>query len=872
MKPRPQTNNYPLAAPDTKVRGKGTFRGIFALLATLVTILSVIGLSSCAGYTSAANGQTQTPSTGVLTPSATTLTFGSVSVGGTATQSISVTNTGTATVNIGQATISGAGFTFVGGNPSTSIPVGQSSTVQVQFAPASAGAVTGSITVTSDASNSPLTVSLTGTGTQPVLSMTPASVSFGNVTVGQTGSQTVKLTNNGNVNLTINPATVAGTGFAMSGLSIPATIGAGQSVSFTAQFTPASVGGATGSISFTDNGPNSPQTLTMAGTGMAANATLSPNPGSFAFGNVVVGANSGQLITLTNTGSASITISQATASGPGFSITGSPAGKVIAAGGNTTFTAQFAPTTAGNLSGGVTITSNATNPTLTIALTGTGTQGALSANPTSINFGSLLVNASSTVAVTLSNSGTASTTISTATASGTGYSISGLSAGQVIAAGGNATFTAKFAPTTTGSPIGSITITSNAPTSPLTIGLTGTAVATQAQLAINPPSENFGNVAVGANNPQTITLNNTGNATLTISTASATGPGFSMNGLTAGQTIAAGGNATFTATFTPTVSGAAAGSISITSNAPGSPATIVLSGTGTQSVASANPSSAGFGNVVIGNNNSQSIMLKNTGNATLTFSQVTVNGAGFSITGLSTSTTIAAGGNMSFNAIFTPGSATTVNGSVVLTTNGSPAQLTIPLSGMGVTATLVLGSNPTSLSFGEVNINTNISLTSVVTNTGNSNVTISNVSVSGTGLTASGISNGLVLQPNQTATLTVKFAPTATGALTSANVTITSNASPMVIAITGTAVQHSVGLNWTGSSTTDVTGYYVYRSATSPTSGFAKLNPSTPVQAPTTQYNDASVQAATTYYYVVTAVDSSGVESSDTSPATASIP
>ena len=289
---------------------------------------------------------------------------------------------------------------------------------------------------------------------------------------------------------------------------------------------------------------------------------------------------------------------------------------------------------------------------------------------------------------------------------------------------------------------------------------------------------------------------------------------------------------------------------------------------------SANPTSAAFGSVVMGTNHSQSITLKNTGNAMLTFSQVNVTGGpAFSITGLSTATTIAAGASMSFNAIFTPSSTTTVTGSVALTTNGSPAVLTIPLSGTGSAATVQLGSNPTSLGFGEVNINTNSSLTAVLTNTGNANITISGVTTAGAGVTASGVASGLVLTPSQTATLTVKFAPTATGTLTGASVTVTSNAPTLVVGLTGTGVQHSVSLNWTGSTTSGVTGYYVYRSQTLG-SGYGKLNPTSPVGASAPQYTDTTVQAATTYYYVVTSVDSNGVESGlrTRSPATAPIP
>src|SRR5208337_3571976 len=103
----------------------------------------------------------------------------------------------------------------------------------------------------------------------------------------------------------------------------------------------------------------------------------------------------------------------------------------------------------------------------------------------------------------------------------------------------------------------------------------------------------------------------------------------------------------------------------------------------------ANPTSVNFSTVGVGNSNSQPITLTNNGNATLTFSQITVAGAGFSQTGLSTSTTIAAGGSTMFNAVFTPSSTTTVSGSITLATNGTPSPLVVNLSGTGGTPTLL---------------------------------------------------------------------------------------------------------------------------------------------------------------------------------------
>jgi len=937
-------------------------------------ILAIVGLSSCAGYTSSAKTSPSNPGAGILSPSATSLSFGSIAAGNTATQSLTVTNTGLGTVTISGATLTGAGFTVVGGNPSGTIGVGQSSTIQIQFAPTSGGAITGSLTILSDASNSPLAIAITGTGTQTGLTIAPSALTFGNVVAGQSGTQTVRLTNSGSSSLTINLATVAGTGFGISGLSLPTTLNAGQSLSFSAQFAPTAAGAETGSITFTDNSPGSPQVLSMVGTGVATNSTLVANPGSEAFGNVATGSNSQKSITLTNNGNTSATITAVSATGAGFSAVGLSTPLVLAVNQSTTFTAQFAPTTAGAAAGSILITSTASDPTVSVALSGTGVQGNLTANPASINFGSLLVGASGSVSVTLTNSGTASVAISSGSASGTGFSMTGL-APSTLSAGQSTSFTAKFSPTTAGSASGSISIVSNAPGSPLSIALSGSGTAAQPQLTINPASVAFGNVAVGSSGTQTVTLTNAGTGTLTVNGATPSGTGFSMSGASMPMTINAGSSASFSAIFTPTSAGAATGSISIVSNAPGSPAlialtgtgmqgqvaaspsivnfgsiavgsngtqsvtltnsgtgsvtissatvsgaglsisglstpltlgaglsttfsakfaptsagsasgsisivsnapnsptTISLSGTGTQPQLAATPTSTAFGNVTTGTSNSQTFTLTNGGSATVTISSVTVAGAGFSTSGIAAPVNLGAGQSTTFNAVFAPSAAGSVTGTISLVSNAPNSPLTISLSGTGVAATRLLGLSSSTLSFGSVNVGSTGSMTSTVTNNGNSNITISGVNVSGTGFSASGLTANETLTPNQSVTVTAQFAPGAAGAV-SGSVSITSNAtnSPAAIALSGTGVAvtpRSVALSWAASSS-PVSGYNVYRGTTSNGPYPTKLNSSL---VTTVDFTDTTVTDGTTYYYVVTSVNSSNVESVDSNQATAIVP
>ncbi|MGB2665888.1 MAG: choice-of-anchor D domain-containing protein, partial [Candidatus Acidiferrum sp.] len=198
----------------------------------------------------------------------------------------------------------------------------------------------------------------------------------------------------------------------------------------------------------------------------------------------------------------------------------------------------------------------------------------------------------------------------------------------------------------------------------------------------------------------------------------------------------------------------------------------------------------------------------------------------------------------------------------------SPA--TIPLSGTGVAQTLVLSFSSTSLGFGNVNTGSSSTLTETTTNTGNANVQISQITESGAGFTLSGASTPVTLTPNQTLTFSVVFSPTTAGSATG-SVTVTSNStgSPTTIAVTGTgqAVSHTVALAWNASTST-VSGYNVYRSTTNGT-GYTKIN--TPLVA-SLSYIDSTAQDGTTYYYVTTAVNSSGDESAYSNQVTAIIP
>ncbi len=217
------------------------------------------------------------------------------------------------------------------------------------------------------------------------------------------------------------------------------------------------------------------------------------------------------------------------------------------------------------------------------------------------------------------------------------------------------------------------------------------------------------------------------------------------------------------------------------------------------------------------------------------------------------------------------------------TTTDNNAQFTVAVSNIAGKATsnaailtvsastLLLNSSSSSLSFGNVNVSSNSTQTVTLTNAGNSSITISNVTVSGAGFNAAGVSSGLILAPKQAATLAATFAPSGAGSVTG-KVSVASNAtnSPDSISLSGTgvaAVPPSVALSWSPSVST-VIGYNTYSSQQSG-GPYTKLTGS-PVVA--TSYTDTAVQAGLTYYFVVTAVDSSNVESAYSPEVSALIP
>jgi hypothetical protein len=265
---------------------------------------------------------------------------------------------------------------------------------------------------------------------------------------------------------------------------------------------------------------------------------------------------------------------------------------------------------------------------------------------------------------------------------------------------------------------------------------------------------------------------------------------------------------------------------------------------------------------VVGQNQSQTETVNNTGGSNATLSQASVAGTGFSISGFSTPVTLAPGQSASFSVTFAPQSAGNASGSVAIASNASNPTLSIMLSGSATTQSQgTLNVNPVNV--GSVEVGTSGNQTGTLTATGAS-VSVFSVSLGGTNaskFSVSGLSFPVTVTTSQPVSFTVTFTPGASGAA-AATASFASNASnsPSAATLTGTgtaAPVYSVVLSWTASTTSGVTSYKVYRSVYggSGCGSFSNIG-STPSSI--TTYTDSVVVDGTTYCYATTTVDPSG--------------
>jgi len=702
------TNNGNAALSIASITIGGTYYTSFSETNTCGT--TVAEASSCAitvtfkpttsgvltAYVKIADNATGSPQevslSGVGTPvslSAGSLTYASTGVGVAApTQAITLTNKGSTALTFTSIAIAGTNASSFSqtNNCGTSIGSGQVCVITVTFKPAAAGALSASVSIADSGYGSPQSVSLRGTGINIGITLSATSLTFPTTLIDVAApTQTITLTNDGSNALTVTSIGITGTYFT----SFSQTNTCGTSVAsaascvITVTFKPTSGGALTASVRIADNGPSSPQMVSLSGG--ATPVSLSTASLTYASTGLGVAAPT-QAITLTNKGTTALTFTSVGITGTdasSFSQTNT-CGTSVAAGGSCVITVTFKPAALGALTAAVNIADSGYGSPETVSLSGTGSTVNLS--PTSLAFPGTLINeAAPTQTITLTNKGSAALSLTSITITGTYFTSFSQTntCGTSVAVGASCVITVTFKPTAAGSLTAAIKIADNASGSPQMVPLSGGSSA----VGLSAGSLTFPLTTIGVAAPtQQITLTNKSNSAFSltgIAVAGTDASSFSETN-TCAATIASAASCVITVTFDPAASGVLTASVSISDSSYGSPQTIALNGTGTPVKLSA--SSLTFPSTAVGvAAATKQVTLTNEGSSALSITSIGMTGTYY--TSFSQTNTcgasVAAGGSCVITVTFKPTKVGTLTADVKITNGGYGSPQEIALTGTG---------------------------------------------------------------------------------------------------------------------------------------------------------------------------------------------
>ena len=807
------------------------------------------------------------PPTGLLiTPS--TADFGPVPLNSTSdAQWFTVTNlvAGGTSINLSAPSVTGdfalanstTGGTACGG----SLAYSASCIAAVVFTPAALGTRTGALTI--QAGTTTATASLLGYGqTDSGVALSPTAVTFRNIPSISATQQTITLTNTSAAAEQIGTpaATTNGGGpQSFSATTNCSTLAPAASCSATVTFLPASgpvSGILTVPVTETTSGGDQlviPVTVPLAGSYTTQNAGLEIVPNTVEYGPQATGsAGVTRQFTINNLTAKALALNVALPRQ--FVLAGAPC-TALASNAGCVFSATFLPITNGDITG--TITAQGTPGDNTAAVNGLayvegyGTGAGMLAisgglQPGAVlNFGQVPSGQAATRTLTLTNAAS-STPLTIRRITSNWPFLSTTTCGAAMAAGASCVVMLSYTPLNqavigsspppTSTDTGTLTIESDAVSGPDLVNLTGTSTPVLVgspsnggpvmTLSTAPSSVSFPNTAVGsAAAPQTITVTNTGTATLSVSSVQ-TSADFAVTNNCA--TLLAGATCAISVVFTPQpASGAAtrAGAIEISSNANTSLEFVSAAGLSSPSTVSLSSGTLDFGTVLVGNTATLPLTITNNATSSAALNSYTTT-ADYSVaagTCPQPTGTLTAGASCTLQVTFAPSQGGTRSGTLSIATSAAPLPLGVALTGAGAQSHLQI--TPDTLAFGSVNLGSSANLSLTLKNTGTT--AISGIALAATGDYAIAAPCGTTtLVAGASCSVTIAFTPTATGAR-QGTLTATSSdpGSPASITLSGTGIPNgsftlTVNGSNSGSATVTSGSPATYSLVVTPANGF----------------------------------------------------
>ena len=449
---------------------------------------------TAAGSSTASNSVTLTVTPApvpAVTLTSANVNFGTRTVNTTSpATTVSLTNSGTANLIISAITGSGD-FGFTTTCPILTPPIAPAGScgISITFTPLTVAALTGSISIASNAPGSPHTIALSGTGSAvpvPGVTLSATTLNFGSQIVNtSTAIQSVSVTNSGFATLLISGITRTGSASftrvspASPGPDCGTSVAPGAKCYISVIFTPTATGVATAQINITSNAGGSPHLVNLSGSGIAAAIPAISVPAGVAFGDQVITTGSAaQTLTLLSSGTAVLNVSAITLGGSDAgSFASSGTCTAIAVGASCAISITFTPASVGAKSAQLTIASDASGqPTTTVTLTG---NGILAPRPivelsvTAIGYGNAIFGgATAGQVVTLKNTGGLALNIQSLFTSGDFVVMS--SCGPSLPSAASCVINLLFSPLGIGNRTGELVLVTNAQGSPHRISLSGT--------------------------------------------------------------------------------------------------------------------------------------------------------------------------------------------------------------------------------------------------------------------------------------------------------------------------------------------------------------------------------------------------------------
>ena len=610
---------------------------------------------------------------------------------------------------------------------------------------------------------------------QTTMTLSPTTLTFsGQPLQTISGPQTVTVTNTGTTSLTVSNISIIGDFLETDNCGN--AIASNGSCQISVTFDPSTSGTRTGTLTVPGNIAGGQETVSLTGTGTTQPAIILL-PNSVNFGDLQVSTvSTAQQVTISNTSTATIPLTSESVTGP-FAIQTNTCASTLASDTGCTLAVVFQPTAAGPASGTLTVVS--AQGTESIGLSGNGENAATgTVSPTSLVFPVTQENTiSAPQTITLTNNGGVPLTGIQVLTSGDFQVSNGCVAS--LNALSACTITVEYAPHATGLEIGSVTITDDVGSQIVSLSGTGTAPATD---TLSQTSLTFPATQVGQSAPtQTVTLTNSGGATLTQLSIRAVGAGFGESN-NCGSTLAAQSGCTITVSFQASSIGPMTGQIVVADSIRSQ--IVSLTGTGaTPTGDSLSPMSLNFGGQILATASApQTITLSNNIQTTLSGIQIQSSNPDFMFT-KTCGATLAAGGSCAIQVEFEPHAAGVESGTMTEIDSLRTQQVT--LTGIGYLPNITL--TPGTLSYGVMGLQLSSAAQTLVFSNGSTG-TLTGIAIEVSGPFAESDNCGTSLGPKATCTVSVIFSPAAAGNQSGTANISSADGAPMTAQLTGTGI------------------------------------------------------------------------------------